>query len=290
MKIDLHIHTHTGSDGALSVEEVIAEAHRRNIGFMAVTDHDSVVAQEKAIALTKEYGIGYITGVELNVTFQPLKGKPVSLDFLGYNFDITNQPLVEKLRLMRSHREKRAQEILEKINAEFKKEGRSPFTAQDMQNIKDSVDGAFGRPHIAAYLVKKGIVQDMQAAFDRYLVKCDVPKYPLSLSEAAQLIHQAGGVIVLAHGNDPGGTSLATITKNLRQQTRIIAENMLEYINGLEVWHPRHDDATIAAYLAFTRQYHLLSTGGSDCHQKPIIMGTLNVPEWVAEQFKPKRS
>ena len=110
------------------------------------------------------------------------------------------------------------------------------------------------------------------------------------MSEAAQLIHQAGGVIVLAHGNDPGGTSLATITKNLRQQTRIIAENMLEYINGLEVWHPRHDDATIAAYLAFTRQYHLLSTGGSDCHQKPIIMGTLNVPEWVAEQFKPKRS
>ena len=128
MKIDLHIHTHTGSDGALSVEEVIAEAHRRNIGFMAVTDHDSVMAQEKAIALTKENGIGYITGVELNVTFQPPQGKTVSLDFLGYNFDITNRPLVEKLRLMRSHREQRAQEILEKINVEFKKEGRPWFT------------------------------------------------------------------------------------------------------------------------------------------------------------------
>jgi predicted metal-dependent phosphoesterase TrpH len=159
-----------------------------------------------------------------------------------------------------------------------------------MQNIRDSVDGAFGRPHIAAYLVKKGIVQDTQDAFDRYLIKCDVPKYPLSLSEASQLIHQAGGVIVLAHGNDPGGTSLATITKDLRQQTRIIAENMLEYIDGLEVWHPRHDDATIAAYLKFTREHHLISTGGSDCHQKPIIMGTVNVPEFVAGQFKPKRS
>jgi predicted metal-dependent phosphoesterase TrpH len=286
MKTDLHIHTHTGSDGALSVEEVIAEAHRRNIGFMAITDHDSVVAQEKAIALTKDNGIGYITGEELNVTFQPLRGKPVSLDFLGYNFDIQNQPLVEKLRLMRSHREQRAQDILEKINIEFKKEGLPPFTGQDMQNIKDSVDGAFGRPHIAAYLVMKSIVQDMQAAFDRYLVKCDVPKYPLSLSEASQLIHQAGGVIVLAHGNDPGGTSLATITTDLKQQTRIIAENMLECIDGLEVWHPRHDDATIAAYLKFTREHHLISTGGSDCHQKPIIMGTVNVPEWVAGQFK----
>jgi predicted metal-dependent phosphoesterase TrpH len=286
MKIDLHIHTHTGSDGALSVEEVIAEAHRRNIGFMAVTDHDSVIAQEKAIALTKENGIGYITGVELNVTFQIPDHKAISLDFLGYNFDINNKPLVEKLRLMRAHREQRAQEILEKINTEFKKEGRPRFTAQDMQNIRDSVDGAFGRPHIAAYLVKKGIVQDIQAAFDRYLVKCDVPKYPLSLPEASQLIHQAGGVLVLAHGNDPGGTSLATITKDLKQQTRIIAENMLAHINGLEVWHPRHDDATIAAYLAFTRQHHLICTGGSDCHQKPIIMGTVNVPEFVAEQFK----
>ena len=290
MKIDLHIHTHTGSDGALSVAEAIAEAHRRNIGFMAITDHDSVIAQEKAIALTKEYGIGYITGVELNVTFQPPQGKPVSLDYLGYNFDITNQPLVEKLRLMRAHREQRAQEILEKINAEFKKEGRPPFIEQDMQNIRDSVDGAFGRPHIANYMVKKGIVQDIQAAFDRYLTKCDVPKYPLSLAEASQLIHQAGGILVLAHGNDPGGTSLATITKDLRQQTRIIAESMLEYIDGLEVWHPRHDDATIAAYLKFTREHHLISTGGSDCHQKPIIMGTLNVPEWVAEQFKPRHS
>ena len=286
MKIDLHIHTHTGSDGALSVEEVIVEAQRRNIGFMAITDHDSVMAQEKAIALTKENGIGYVTGVELNVTFQPPQDKSFSLDFLGYNFDIKNKPLVEKLRLMRSHREQRAQQILEKINAEFKKEDRSPFTEQDMQNIKDSVDGAFGRPHIAAYLVKKGIVEDIQAAFDRYLVKCDVPKYPLSLPEASQLIHQAGGVIVLAHGNDPGGTSLATITKDLKQQTRIIAENMLEYINGLEVWHPRHDDATIATYLEFTRQHHLICTGGSDCHQKPIIMGSVNVPDFVARQFK----
>ena len=101
-------------------------------------------------------------------------------------------------------------------------------------------------------------------------------------------MHQAGGVLVLAHGNDPGGTSLATVTKDPRQQTRIIAENMIEYINGLEIWHPGHDAATIAAYLDFTRKHHLLSTGGSDCHQKPIIMGTIAVPPQVAKQFQIK--
>ena len=288
MKIDLHIHTSTGSDGALPVEEVIREAGRRNIGFMSITDHDSALAQEKAVNLTKAAGIKYVTGVELNVTFPPPQGKAVSLDFLGYDYDIQNKALTEKLQMMREHRERRAQEILEKINNEFRSEGRPLFTKQDMQNIRDSVDGAFGRPHIAAYMIKKHIVQDTQEAFDRYLVKCDAPKYPLSLAEAAQLIHDAGGVLVLAHGNDPGGTSLAMITRDLRQQTQIIAENMIEYINGLECWHPRHDDATIAAYLEFTRKHHLLSTGGSDCHQKPIIMGTVNIPDKVSEQFRGK--
>jgi len=286
MKIDLHVHTSTGSDGALPVEEVVKEAKRRNIGFMSVTDHDSLVAQEKAIAFTKELSICYITGVELNVTFQPPQGKAISLDFLGYNFDINNKPLIDKLHLLREHREKRARAIMDKINTEFKKEGLILLTEQDMQNIRDSVDGAFGRPHIATYLVKKGIVQDIQDAFDRYLVKCDVPKYPLSLPEASQLIHHAGGVLILAHGNEPGGTSLATITKNLNQQTRIIAENMIEYIDGLECWHPGHDDATVAHYLEFTRKHHLLATGGSDCHQKPIIMGTIAVPQEVARQFE----
>ena len=286
MKIDLHIHTSTGSDGALPVEEVVKEAKRRNIGFMSVTDHDSLVAQERAIALTEELSIRYITGVELNITFQSPQGKAISLDFLGYNFDINNKPLIDKLHLMREHREKRARAITDKINTEFRKEGLTLLTEQDMQNIRDSVDGAFGRPHIAAYLVKKGIVQDIQDAFDRYLVKCDVPKYPLSLPEASQLIHHAGGVLILAHGNEPGGTSLATITKNLNQQTRIIAENMIEYIDGLECWHPGHDDATVAHYLEFTRKHHLLATGGSDCHQKPIIMGTIAVPQEVARQFE----
>jgi hypothetical protein len=224
--------------------------------------------------------------VELNVAFQVPEQKPISLDFLGYNFDINDKTLAAKLAIMREHRENRAREILENINSEFKKEGLPLFTEQDVQNIRDSVDGAFGRPHIAKYMINKGIVQDMQEAFDRYLVKCDVPKYPLTLPEAAQLIHDAGGVLVLAHGNEPGGTSLVTITKDLRRQTRIIAHNMLEYINGLEVWHPRHDDATRACYYEFTKKNHLLSTGGSDDHQKPIIMGTVDMPQLVADQFQ----
>lgn len=144
MKIDLHIHTRTGSDGALSVEEVFREAKKRNISLMSITDHDSIACQEKAIALARQYAIDYIAGVELNVTFQ-YPGKSVSLDFLGYQYDINNQELKSKLELMRRRRETRAHEILEKLNIEFDKENIERLTDEDIGKIEDSVDGAFGR-------------------------------------------------------------------------------------------------------------------------------------------------
>ena len=292
MKIDLQVHTKTGSDGNLPVEEVFKEAHRRNIELLSITDHDSVVAQAKAIELARHHRIPYITGVELNVAFEyyPVgeKRKSVSLDFLGYQYDIDNRELKNKLQLMREHREARARKILEKLNAEFDKQGIARFTEKDLENIQTTVDGAFGRPHIANYLVKKRIVKNKQEAFDKYLVKCDVPKYPLTLAEASRLIRNAGGRLVFAHPNDPDGTSLVTITRDLEQQTRVIEKYMLEYLDGLECWHPRHDKKTISHFLEFAKKRKLIATGGSDCHQNPIIMGTLDLPDWVAKQFDRK--
>jgi len=296
VKIDLHIHTRTGSDGNLTVEEVSQEAKKRNIDLMSITDHDSIDCQERAITLAKEYGITYITGVELNVTFQYNDGKKVasspiapgaiSLDFLGYQYDIGNQALKDKLRLIREHRETRARQILEKLNIEFDKENVERFTGEDLQKIQESVDGTLGRPHIANYLIEKGIVRDKQEAFDKYLVRCDVPKYPLSLAEASELIRNAGGILVHAHPNNPHGTSLVSITPDLEEQAKIIQEYMLDYIDGVECWHSRHNAKTTAFYTGFARKHSLVITGGSDCHQKPIIMGTLDMPDWVAAQFK----
>ena len=253
---------------------------------MSITDHDSIDCQEKAVVLAREYGIAYIPGVELNVTFQYPGSTPISLDFLGYQYDIGNQTLKNKLQLVREHRETRARQILERLNAEFDKENIKRFTEEDLKEIQASVDGAFGRPHIANYLIAKRIVRDKQEAFDKYLVKCDVPKYPLSLAEASELIRNAGGILVHAHPNDPNGTSLASIMPDLEKQTRIIKEYMLNYIDGIECWHSRHDAKTTAFYIKFAKKYGLVMTGGSDCHQKPVIMGTLDIPDWVAAQFR----
>ena len=292
MKIDLHVHTRTGSDGNLSLEEVFQEANNRKISLLSITDHDSIECQQRAVALAKEHGLSYVVGVELNVTFE-YRGieaaRSVSLDFLGYGYDIFDQDLSTKIQLMRERREERARQILDSLNAEFDRQGIQRFTGIDLQNVQNSVDGTFGRPHIANYLIEKGIVKDKQEAFDKYLVKCDAPRYPLSLAEASALIRKAGGILVHAHPNDPNGTSLVNITPDLDQQAKIIEEQMLGHIDGIECWHARHDAKTTAFYIRFARKHDLTMTGGSDCHQKPVLMGTLDIPDWVAEQFELER-
>ena len=287
MIIDLHIHSKS-SDGAFTVQEIVKEAKFRNITFLSITDHDSIDCQEVAIGLARQVGIRYISGVELNVTFSRpnfREGKSVPLDFLGYQFDPKNSELNAKLQQMARYREERAAKILKKLNTEFEKEGIEKLTKNDFDFIQASVDGTLGRPHIADYLVKKGIVENRQEAFDKYLVKCDVPKYPLYLEDASKLVRNAGGKLMLAHPNDPHGTSLVALTKLLSEQTEIVQESMLPLIDGVECWHSRNDAETISHYVNFAKEHGLIITGGSDCHQKPILMGTVNIPAYVADQF-----
>jgi predicted metal-dependent phosphoesterase TrpH len=287
MIIDLHIHSQS-SDGAFTVEEIFKEAKLKNIAFMSITDHDSIACQESAIDLAEKTEIRYISGVELNITFSHpnyYQGKPVSLDLLGYQFDVKNKTIADKLQQMAKYREERAFKILRKLNLEFEKEGKAYLTKCDFEEMQASVDGAFGRPHIADYLVKKKIVRTRQEAFRNYLVQCNVPKFPLLIEEASKLVRNAGGKIVLAHPNDPHGTSLAKLTKSLTEQTAMIEDIMLNYIDGVECWHSRNDARTTEHYVKFAREHCLLMTGGSDCHQKPVLMGTVKIPEYVDGQF-----
>jgi predicted metal-dependent phosphoesterase TrpH len=288
MIIDLHIHSKNCSDGTLFIEDIIEEAKARNIGFMSITDHDIIGCQKKAEALAKKNGIQYVYGIELSVSLnhsEHTKGKFIPLDFLGYQYDINNTELKTKLQQLRNYRAERAAKILELINTEFEKEGIHKLTTDDWSKIQASADGVIGRPHIADYLVKKRIVRNRQEAFDKYLVKCNVPKYPLYIEEASKLVRNAGGIFVLAHPNDPHGISLVKLTKSLQKQTDIIEDTMLQHIDGIECWHSRNTPETTKHYVKFAKKHGLIMTGGSDCHQKPIIMGTVKVPDFVAQQF-----
>ncbi|MBN2318481.1 MAG: PHP domain-containing protein [Acidobacteria bacterium] len=284
MKTDLHIHTSTGSDGALTLEELFNEASDRGIELISVTDHGAVHHQGEAVRIAAEHNIRYVTGVELNVSF-PYGGKDISLDFLGYGYDYRNPALNEKLEMMKKYDEERALKVLDKLNHELEKESIPLFTEDDLAQMQEGIEGILSRPHIADYLVRKNIVSDRQEAFDRYLVACNVPRYPLRLEDASRLIREAGGILSLAHPSDPNGTSLAKITLDLDEQSAIIRKGIFDYIDGIECWHSRMDGPTTAHYVEFCRVNNLMMTGGSDCHQKPMLLGTVDVPDFVAEQF-----
>ena len=285
MSIDLHIHS-SASDGKFSAQEIIQEAKARGITLVSITNHDNISDQNQAITQAKKADLTYVSGVELNVTCTYQKYKaPFALDFLGYQFNPTNQALQNKLEQIAHYRQVRAAKILENLNIEFKKENIPPLTEKDLHKIEQTIEGSLGRPHIADYLVKKQIVVNRQEAFEKYLMKCDVPKYPLHLEEAAKLIQDAGGKLVLAHPADSCGTSLQPITPIPQEQTKIIQETMLHCIDGIECWHPSHTAQTTTHYIKFAKEHNLILTGGSDCHQKPVIMGIVEIPSWVKDQF-----
>jgi hypothetical protein len=287
MKIDLHIHSRC-SDGRLSLNAIFKEAVKKGLSLISITDHDSIDCQVDAELMAEKYGISYLYGLELNINFSPPVYKnmtPISLDFLAYQYDIHSKPLMIKLNDLREHRKKRAEKILDNINRELAKERLKEFTHKDLEKIEKSVHGSFGRPHIADYMVNKGIVSSRKEAFNRYLVKCNVPKMPLTLAEASQLVKEAGGKLFLAHPNHPRGTSLIKISADLKEQQKIINEVMMPYIDGVECWHSAHDQESTSSYIKFAQKAGLMVTGGSDCHQQPVLIGTVDVPDYVAKQF-----
>lgn len=289
----MHIHSKDGSDGRWSLDQIFKEAHTRNIHWISITDHDNILCQGQAKKLASHYRMVFVSGVELNISFSHpgyKGGKGISLDLLGYGFDFNDKPFLERLQALQEHRKVRARRILDNLNRELFRNRMNPLTNEDFIAIEATVDGSFGRPHIASYMVKKGLVRNRQEAFERYLVGCDVPKMPFSLKEASSLVRGAGGLLFLAHFNDPNGTSLATITHSLEEQFQIIRDSMLPFLDGIECWHTRHSTETVAACLFFAQNQRLLVSGGSDCHQDPAIMGSVSVPQYAAEMLQRKVS
>ena len=136
-----------------------------------------------------------------------------------------------------------------------------------------------GRPHVARALVKAGLVGSLDEAFERFLKKnrpAWVPKAKMSALEAIELIHQAGGLAVMAH---PG----------LNRTDDVIPVLVEAGLDGIECFHTKHSTVTSERYLEMADKYHLLVTGGSDCHGfskgKPLI-GTVKLPYEHVEKLK----
>lgn len=251
MLADLHIHT-TFSDGINTPEAIVRQAVAGGLSAIAITDHDNVRGCDRAMAYVRDEKIPLkvLRGVEIDTNY---KGKDVHV--LGYHFSETEPALRQAMAWNRSQRVDRAQRITEKIHSLG-----YDITFQEVL-AEAAGSRSLGRPHIARLLVKKGFFPDVKAVFDTLIGKgkpCYLRQVKLPPREAAALIHQAGGIAVLAH---PAEIEDPALVEEILDSTPF---------DGMEVWHPsvlqespRHD------WLAVARSHHLIPSGGSDLHGNP---------------------
>lgn len=262
--VDLHSHS-TASDGAFAPAEVVAHASRAGLSALALTDHDTVGGVVEARAAGEALGVRVIAGVELSA----MEGER-EIHLLGLHLE--RPDVIEgELIAFRDTRRRRAEEMVARLNALS-----VPVTMDAV--MAEAGDGAIGRPHVARAIVRGGWVRDQREAFDRFLgggKPAFVPKHHLLIGDAIRLVHDAGGIAVLAHPGHEG--------------VRARVEPLVALgLDGLEVKHPGHSAEDIARLAALTEYFGMVPSGGSDWHgaiEGPRVIGNQKVPaEWLERQ------
>jgi predicted metal-dependent phosphoesterase TrpH len=263
---DLHLHTQF-SDGTFTPEELAGHGARLGFAALALTDHDSVEGCARMAAACAAADIEFIIGAELTAEHEDTE-----VHILGYFLDAENQTLLTEIARFQAVRQQRIHEMVARLNGvNVPLEAESVFA---LANCKSP-----GRPHVARALVKAGLVGHLDEAFEKYLKKgrpAWVPKTKVSALESVGLIHQAGGLAVMAH---PG----------LNRTDEIIPALVDAGLDGIECFHTKHSTALSERYLEIADRFHLLVTGGSDCHGfskgKPLI-GGVKLPYAHVEKMK----
>jgi predicted metal-dependent phosphoesterase TrpH len=260
MFADLHCHS-TASDGSLEPAEVVRLAREAGVSAMSLTDHDTIAGQQAASEEAARLGIDFITGIEISCEFR----QPGTMHILGYGVDPANATLAELSAHLIESRNNRNPQIVARLN--------ELGVAVTMEEWQGEAGGdVVGRPHLAAILVRKGYVSSVKQAFDKYLgqgAAAYVDKERLTPKRAIEMIHQSGGVPVLAHPFQLrciSDAELETVVKNL------VDLDLL----GLEVMHSDHDEKLVQKYTALADRFGLVKTGGSDFHgrsKKAIAFG-----------------
>jgi len=241
---DLHTHTRY-SDGKLPPAEVVEMAAARGIEALAITDHETAAGIPEAIEAGREYGLEIIPGIELAGRM-----KAFEVHVLGLWIDPENAALRHAVRRLSRERWERAERMVEKLRAVD-----IDITMDDILAVAGK--GAPARPHVAQALYNIGAAASYEDAF-KTLIGRDMAGYVarkcLSPRQAIEMVHQAGGAAVLAHGliGGPGPDEVA-----------MVADMGLD---GIETRHPRLSAGQSAWLAGFAKERGLVQTAGSDWH------------------------
>jgi predicted metal-dependent phosphoesterase TrpH len=244
--IDLQAHS-TVSDGQLEPADVARAAAEAGVTVMSLTDHDGIAGVAEATAAAEAAGIVNVPAVEMSCVHKYSE----DLHICGYWVDPERiRPACERAQ---QERVDRAKEIVARLNSHGVEVSFEDAVA------KAGAADAIGRPHIAK---AAGAGPDLGPFFEEYLVpgaKAFVARKWPTAEQAVKLIHDAGGVAVIAHPywdvKDP-------------DQVRDLVESLVRDVglDGIESFYPPHTAAQTRHCLELCEEFDLVPTGSSDFH------------------------
>ncbi len=278
--IDLHLHTNA-SDGVLTPERLVEKAKKLGLSSIAITDHDQVSAIFPALKEGERQSIEVIPGVELSCYWTEQNRKEFHI--LGYFIDFENKEFLEKLAFFQNERLNRAKKIL-KLLADLGYQS-------DWQDLLKLATGTIGMPHVAKICLenpknKERLLTDFGPGasvgdfIEKFMIRgksCYVQKAGFEPLQAINLIHQVGGVAILAHP-----------CFDLKEGDLITIKALKNWgIDGLEAIAPfKTKQQTIKKINYFSkvaRENKLLITGGSDYHGIDGVGAGIGLLEWGME-------
>ena len=270
LNADLHCHS-VVSDGTLTPEALAARAKANGVQLWALTDHDEVGGQDRALAAAKAEGMKYLTGVEISITFA---GKTVHI--VGLGFDHNNAALVKGLHSTRGGRSERAKEMSEglaKVGIHGAYEGSLKYVGNPE---------LISRTHFARFLVETGVCKDTSEVFRKYLTENKpgfVPHRWASLENAVTWITGAGGVAVIAH---PARYGLSA-----NEEFALFTEFKNHGGRAVEVITGSHSNADALQYAETALEFDLAASRGSDFHSPEESHTDLGTLPWLPGQLTP---
>jgi len=249
LNADLHCHS-VMSDGTLTPEALAERAKANGVALWALTDHDELGGQERAMRAAAALGLRYLTGVEVSVTFLH-----VTVHIVGLGMDITQPALREGLRVTRGGREERAREMA----AGLAKAGITGAFEGALKYVGNP--DLISRAHFARHLVESGVCSDISAVFRKYLTEGKpgfVPHRWASLGDAVRWITGSGGMAIIAH---PARYDLKPT-----EEYALFTEFKAHGGQGMEVMTGAHSSADALKYADMCREFGFFASRGSDFH------------------------
>jgi len=296
---DFHVHSNC-SDGLFSPAELVKYAAEEGVSQLALADHDTIEGLDEAQKAAQQFGIDFVTGVELSTKFH---GKNVHI--LGYGFDPVkarqDKEFIDELDKVKENDHKWAWEMCEKsqenpivVTTEDGKQHKIFVTKEEIEEFKGTMPSAF---HMGLVISRKlaAISEelDIPARYAFYIFFRRLEPDRVLESYAPEVIEQYKPLLekYKIHLPPEGywrvertATDLQDTEKAVKGILRIGGIPVLAHpgeqklseediagiakmgIKGIEIYSYKHSPEEIQRYNTITQKYGLFVTSGTDFH------------------------